>query len=256
MEYGIRDLAKLAGVSARTLRYYEEIGLLKPLYTSQAGYRFYGEDEVALLQQILFYRERGFDLKSIGQILYERDFDLMEALKEHLRVLEAQRIHVDALIRTVKQTILSMKGEYEMEDQEKFRVFLEQQIKENETKYGAEIREKYGDAQVDASNRRMLKMSQEEWDRFQKLETEIREGLANAVRTGVLPDSQAGCRIVELHREWLSMTWKQYTKEAHRALASMYVCDERFTQYYDQEEPGCAALLEQMIQYWTEKEEG
>ena len=85
MEYGIRDLAKLAGVSARTLRYYEEIGLLKPLYTSQAGYRFYGEDEVALLQQILFYRERGFDLKSIGQILYERDFNLMEALKEHLR---------------------------------------------------------------------------------------------------------------------------------------------------------------------------
>ena len=83
MEYGIRELSEMAGVSARTLRYYDEIGLLKPLYVSDAGYRFYGETEVAMLQQILFYRERGFGLKQIRQILYREDFDIRNALEEH-----------------------------------------------------------------------------------------------------------------------------------------------------------------------------
>lgn len=85
LKYSIRKLSELAGVSARTLRYYDEIGLLKPSEISEAGYRYYGERELALLQQILFYRERGFDLKQIRKILYQDDFDIMRALKEHLR---------------------------------------------------------------------------------------------------------------------------------------------------------------------------
>ena len=142
-----------------------------------------------------------------------------------------------------------------MSDKEKFRVFQEQRVQENETRYGREIRKKYGDAVIDASNQKMLHMSQEEWERFQRLEEEIRTRLRDAVRTNVLPESQEGRNIVELHREWLCMTWKTYTGEAHRALGSMYVADERFTRYYDEEEPGCAALLDQMIRCWTRLEE-
>ena len=82
MEYSIRELSQMAGVSARTLRYYDEIGLLKPLYVTEAGYRYYGEKEVDILQQILFYRERKFDLKSIKKMLCEDDFDRMRALEE------------------------------------------------------------------------------------------------------------------------------------------------------------------------------
>ena len=93
LKYSIRKLSELAGVSARTLRYYDEIGLLKPSEISEAGYRYYGERELALLQQILFYRERGFDLKQIRKILYQDDFDIMRALKEHLRELEEQKAH-------------------------------------------------------------------------------------------------------------------------------------------------------------------
>ena len=173
MEYGIRELSELAGVSARTLRYYDEIGLLKPLYTSESGYRYYGQEELTLLQQILFYRERGFDLRQIRSILYEEDFDLMEALQEHLRELEDRRLHMDALIRTVKQTILAMEGEYKMSDQEKFEAFKERLVRENEEAYGKEIRKKYGEEQVEASNRKLLKMSEEDWARFQKLEAEM-----------------------------------------------------------------------------------
>ena len=88
--YQVKELADLAGVSARTLRYYDSIGLLKPACVSEAGYRLYGEREVDLLQQILFYRERGMDLKEIRDILYTENFDILGALREHLRELEAQ----------------------------------------------------------------------------------------------------------------------------------------------------------------------
>ncbi len=253
MEYGIRELSKLAGVSARTLRYYDEIGLLKPLYVSEAGYRFYGEGEVALLQQILFYRERGFGLKQIQQILYRPDFDIMDALEEHLSELLERRKRVEALIRTVKQTICQVKGECKMSDTEKFEAFREKAVRENEEKYGGEIREKYGDEDVDAANQKVLNMSEAEYDRFQRLEEDVKLRLKEAVALGVKPDSERAKEIVLLHKEWLGMTWKQYTRDAHKGVAHMYVCDERFRRYYDEEASGCAKLLEQAVEFWADK---
>ena len=152
--YSIGELAELAGVSARTLRYYDREGILKPSFVNESGYRFYGEQEVDLLQQILFYRERGLDLGSIRQILYEKDFDVVEALEEHLHALEEQREHTDALIRMVRRSIMSMKGECRMSDKEKFEAFKERVIKDHEEMYGAEAREKYGDEEVDEVQRK------------------------------------------------------------------------------------------------------
>lgn len=251
MEYGIRELSELAGVSARTLRYYDEIGLLRPSRITEAGYRFYGERELELLQQILFYRERNFDLKSIQKILYQDDFDVIHALEEHLSELEDQRKRMDSLIRTVKQTIRSMKGECVMSDREKFEAFKERVVKENEEKYGAEVREKYGDEEADASDRKILNMTEAEWKAFQELETKIRTGLKNAVLAGISPESEEAKAIVWLHKEWLCKTWKQYTPEAHKGVAMLYVMDERFKAYYDQEAEGCAAFLEQAVRRWA-----
>lgn len=251
MEYSIRELSELAGVSARTLRYYDEIELLKPLYVSEAGYRYYGEKEVNLLQQILFYRERGFELKRIQRIIYQGDFDIMSALNEHLLELEKQRKHMDAMIQTVQQTIASMKGEHMIPDKEKFVVFKENTIKENEEKYGTEIREKYGDDAVEDSNRKMLHMSEEEWNSFKKLESEIKKSLEEGVRSGIKPDSKEAEHIVKLHKEWLCRTWKKYSAEAHKGIAEMYVADERFRAYYDEAVSGCAELLEQAVRYWA-----
>ena len=253
LKYSIRKLSELAGVSARTLRYYDEIGLLKPSEISEAGYRYYGEHELALLQQILFYRERGFDLKQIRKIMYQDDFDIMRALKEHLRELEEQKTHVESLIRTVEQTIRSMKGECEMSDNERFQAFKERVVKENEKRYGAEIQEKYGDEELDTANRKVLDMSEEDWERFQNLGEEIRIQLKEAVLAGETPESERGKRIVLLHKEWLGKTWKQYTKEAHAAIADMYICDERFRLYYDKEVEGCAAFLEAAVRSWVER---
>lgn len=253
MEYSIRELARLAGVSARTLRYYDEIDLLKPLYVNEAGYRCYGEKELVLLQQILFYRERGFELKEIRRIIYQKDFDIMGALEDHLHELEEKKISVEALILTVKQTILSMKGEYQMSDQEKFEAFKKRMINENEEKYGAEIRKKYGEEEIDASNRKKLSMTKEEWEEFQELEEEIYERLKAGVNSGVGPESEEAKQIVILHKNWLKKSWRQYTKEAHKAVAKGYTADERFKQYYNKEVSGCAELLEQAVLFWADR---
>lgn len=253
MEYSIKELSQMAGVSARTLRYYDSIGLLKPLYVSEAGYRFYGEREVSLLQQILFYRERGFSLKKIHQIIYDGEFDLLEALSEHLRELERQKQHTESLIRMVRRTMRQMKGECMMSDAEKFEAFKEKLVRENEERYGEEIRRKYGDDEIDESNRRLMGMSQEDYERFQTLGREILERLEDGVKESIQPDSEKAGRIVALHKEWLGMTWKEYKKEAHKAVANGYIKDERFKAYYDRETEGCALLLQKAVQYWADR---
>lgn len=243
MEYSIRELSELAGVSARTLRYYDEIGLLKPVRTSEAGYRFYGKREVELLQQILFYRERGLELEQIAKTLYDPNFDLRSALEEHLLELEQQRRRTEQLIENIRQTIASMEGEYEMSDKERFLAFKKELVEENEKQYGAEIRKKYGDEVVDASNQKILNMTEEQNQRFRDLEDEIRKRLKQAVLAGETPESEEMKAVVALHKEWLMMTWKQYTREAHIGVGKMYVADERFKKYYDKEVEGCAGLL-------------
>lgn len=249
MEYSIRELSELAGVSARTLRYYDEIELLKPARTSEAGYRFYGEKEVELLQQILFYRERGFELEQIAATLYNPDFDIRSALKEHLLELEQQRRRTDRLIANIKQTIALMEGESKMSDKERFAAFKEEMVAENEKKYGAEIREKYGDDEVDASNRKMLNMTEQQYQRFQELEEKIRTGLEHAVQENYVAESEEMKEIFLLHKEWLQMTWKKYSVEAHIGVGLMYTADERFKKYYDKNVAGCAELLCAAIQY-------
>lgn len=253
MEYSIRELSELAGVSARTLRYYDELGLLKPLYVNEAGYRYYGEKEVTLLQQILFYRQRGLELKQIHKILYQEDFDVMEALQEHLLELEQQQKQVESLIKTVKQTISSMKGECEMSDKERFQAFKEALIRENEEKYGKEVREKYGDLEVDEANRKMLNMSMEQWKRFKDLEENILGQVEKCVEKQNSVGSEEARELVLLHKEWLGMTWKQYSAQAHKGLAIMYVADERFKAYYDRRIEGCAEFLRQAVAYWADK---
>ena len=252
MEYSIRELSELAGVSARTLRYYDEIGLLKPARTSEAGYRFYGAKELEVLQQILFYRERGMELEQIKGILYDPKFDLRSALEEHLLELEQQRKRTELLIHNIKQTIASMEGEYEMSDKERFEAFKKEMVAENEKQYGTEIREKYGEEEVAAYNQKMLNMSEEAFQRFQKLETEIRTGLEEAVANGLAPECEEVQKIVALHKQWLMMVWKKYTLEAHIGVGKMYVADERFKKYYDKKVEGCAELLSTAIEVFCQ----
>ena len=145
MGYTVRQLARLAGISPRTIRYYDEIDLLKPARVSAAGYRLYGQAEVDRLQQILFYRALGLELKKIKRLLSAPSFDELAALKEHRTKLLAKRRQVELLIANVEKTIALKEGKITMTDQEKFEGFKEELVAENEEKYGAEIRAKYDD---------------------------------------------------------------------------------------------------------------
>ena len=123
MEYTIQKLARLAGVSTRTLRYYDEIELLKPARLNSSGYRIYGQNEVNSLQQIMFYRELGVQLEVIREIMTTPDFDRKEALNEHLEKLVEKRNQIDLLIENVNKTIENKEGRIMMSDKEKFKGF-------------------------------------------------------------------------------------------------------------------------------------
>lgn len=140
-----------------------------------------------------------------------------------------------------------------MTDLEKFEAFKHQIIEENEANYGTEIREKYGDETVNRINAKILGLSKEAYERWTAIGEEILSALTHAARTKITPAGDEGQRIAALHREWLSYSWEKYTPQAHAGLAQMYVMDERFTAYYDKEEPGCAAFLRDAILIYTKQ---
>jgi DNA-binding transcriptional MerR regulator len=247
MEYTVLKLGKLAGVSTRTLRYYDEIGLLTPGRITESGYRVYGEKEIDKLQQILFFRELDMSLADIKTLLTSPSFDRLQALNSHLSALKQRRKRLDGLIANVEKTILHEKGSVKMSDKEKFEAFKKDMIRENEEKYGEEIRQKYGDKKVDESNARMMKLTPEQYEKMQSLSAAIVSGLEEAVLNKEDPAGEAGQRLAKMHREFLSFTWKEYSKEAHMGLAQMYLDDARFTAYYDKNVKGCAAFLRDAV---------
>jgi len=242
----------LAGVSTRTLRYYDEIGILKPARISSSGYRIYGQKEVDLLQQIMFYRELGVSLPDIREILTSPDFDKVKALKEHKNRLLEQRNRLDMLIRNVEKTIAYTEGRIKMTDKEKFEGFKQKIIEENEKKYGEEARQKYGDDDVDKSNAILKNMTQGQYEELQRTEEKCRKTLLEAFKTGD-PAGPLAQEAADLHRKWITFFWGDYNKEAHAGVAQLYVDDERFTKYYDKDQPGLARFLRDAILIYTGK---
>src|SRR5580765_2925802 len=110
MAYTVRQVAAMSGVSVRTLHFYDETALLKPAYTKANGYRFYEEPQLLVLQQILFYRELGFELKRINELLSQQKFEKLAALKSHRQVLEKNATRTRTLIETIDKTISHLKG--------------------------------------------------------------------------------------------------------------------------------------------------
>lgn len=249
MEYTVQQLSQIAGISTRTLRYYDEIGILKPARTT-SGYRIYGQPEIDRLQQILFYRKFGLKLEKIKEIVTDPCFDGVQALREHREQLLEKKLQLELLLLNIEKTIALSEGKITMTDQEKFEGFKQKLVEDNEKKYGNEVRKKYGNPAVDKANQKVKGMTKEQYDEAGKLETEIMEILAAAYQTGD-PAGELARKAAELHRKWLSFYWDHYTKEAHAGLAQMYVDDERFKAYYDKKQPGLAAFLRDAIFVYT-----
>lgn len=250
MEYTVQRLGKLAGVSTRTLRYYDEIGILKPARINSSGYRIYGQAEVDRLQQILFYRELGVRLESIRDIMTDPYFNGTAALREHREQLLERREQLDILIANVDKTIALKEGRAAMTDKEKFEGFKQKMLDDNEKKFGAEARAKYGDDQVEKSNRKIKDMTAEQYADVERLSANVIETLKLAFAAGD-PAGELAQRTADLHRQWLSFYWDFYTKEAHAGIARMYVEDERFKAFYDKKQPGAAEFLRDAILIYT-----
>ena len=227
MEYTVQKLSRLAGVSPRTLRYYDHIGLLKPERLNEAGYRLYGRAEVDRLQQILFYRALDVSLETIGTIVNAPAFNALEALQEHREKLLAKRAKLDSLIANLDKTIAATEGRTKMTDLEKFEAFKQKSVDENEALYGKEIRAKYGNEVVDRSNGKVKGTSPEEYEEVTRLGAEVMDTLRAAFKTGD-PSGELAQKAADLHSRWLMFYWDHYTKEAHTGVTQMYVDDERF----------------------------
>ncbi len=252
MEYTVKKLSSLAGVSTRTLRYYDEVGILKPARINSSGYRIYGEREVDRLQQIMFYRELEFSLDSIREIITSPDFDETIALKQHYKELLARRQQLDALIENVEKTINNKEGRTKMSDKDKFEGFKKKLIDDNEKNYGKEVREKYGEEAANKSNQQFMDMTEEQYNELTELGNKILETLKEAYKTGNTA-GELGQKAAELHKEWITFCWGTYNAEAHVNLTQMYVDDERFKAYYDKEQPGCAEFLRDAVKIYTER---
>jgi len=246
MEYTVNKLSKVSGVSARTLRYYDEIGLLRPVRVASSGYRLYGQNELDTLQQILFYRELGFPLDEIKSILYAPEFDRAKAFERHLAELSIKRERLDLLMNNVAKSMSTMKGETTMTDNEKFEGFKQSLIDGNEQKYGSEIRSKYGDEAVNASNAKLKGLTQEQYDESEQLRIAYEGKLKEAVETGN-PAGESAQQACDLHRRWLCVFYPSYSKEYHKGLGEMYVSDERFKVNYEKIAPGCAEFFRDAI---------
>lgn len=247
MEYTILQLARLSGVTPRTLRYYDQIGLLSPQRGAQSGYRLYGEREVLKLQQILLYRELEIPLKQIARLLQVPGFDPTEALRAQRAALLKRRERLDQLIHTIDRTVESLNGGTPMQDSEKFEGLKRQLVADNERTYGQEARSRYGDEAVDRANARVLGLAPDEYQLIHQQEEEamalLRQAMAQGNPTGALARE-----AVAKHHQWLSH-FGAYSAQAYRQLGQMYSGDPRFAQYYQEKAgPGAAQFLCQAIE--------
>lgn len=192
MEYTIRELADLSGVTTRTLRWYDQIGLLKPGRVAENGYRYYGAAQVDRLQDILYYRALGVELAQIKACLDDPSFDRLAALRGHLTALEQEQARLEALIRSVRKTISAQERKELMNDQEKFEALKQRAVAWHEETYGREAREKYGDREVDAAQNTVRGLTQEQYREWTGLGDEILRRLEDAVRSQTPPDSLEG----------------------------------------------------------------
>lgn len=231
----VKEVADLVGISVRTLHHYDEIGLLVPDGVTEAGYRQYSDENLEMLQQILFFRELDFPLKRIKEIVGSAEFDRLEALELHRKMLLEKRRRIDRMIETIDRTIRHEKGEIEMSNKEKFAGF-----DFSRNPYEQEARERWGDEAVDRSNARVGNLTRDQQQAMSERMSEIYSKLAQ-----LRHDSPASAESQAAIGEWYDLLNElgDYSPEVFKNLGQMYVEDARFTRNIDQFGEGLAAFM-------------
>ena len=221
MNYTIKELSLIANISTRALRYYDQIGLLKPSYINKSNYRIYTSKEVDILQQIMFYKELGMPLKDISLIINSNSFNKLNALNSHYKKLQEKQFKTEKLLNTIKNTIQNLEGGITMDDKEKFEGFKDKIIKDNTEKYGEELIDKYGKKSIDEANMKFKKLSKYQMEEQDNLSKRINELLKQAVESKDISNDLSK-ELCKNHQAWIKSYWSSYSKEAHMALVEMY----------------------------------
>jgi len=240
----VKEVSDLVGISVRTLHHYDEIGLLSPKETTESGYRLYSDDNLEMLQQILFFRELGFPLKQIKQIIYSPSFDRQAALEMHRKMLVDKRNQLDRMIATVDKTIQHAKGEIHMSAKEKFEGF-----DFSHNPYEKEARERWGDEAVNNSNEKIGKLTKAEQEAMGQQMNQIYMNLAELRHES--PKSEQAQAAIKQWYDFLNVLGC-YSLEAFKGLGQMYVDDERFTQNIDRFGEGLAVFMRDAMAYYAD----
>ena len=239
MELKIQEAAKLAGVSIRTLRYYDEIGLLPPGRVTQAGYRLYDDAAMARLQEILFFRELGFALEDIRTIMSDPDYDRNEALRRQRAMLLEKRAQIDSLIDLVDRT---MRGERDLS----FTQFDTKEMDKMKSEYAKEARERWGHTAAYAESEKKTKgYDGQKWSSVQEGMEALMAEFA-AIR-GENPAGEAAQALVMRWQAYITENFYACTDEILKGLGQMYVCDERFKANIDKHGEGTAQFMADAI---------
>ncbi len=248
MAYTVKQLAKLSGVSVRTLHYYDEIGLLKPAYNGENNYRYYEQAQLLLLQQILFYRELGFQLNDIQNILTSDSFDKIEALQSHKNILSQNLDRTQNLIKTIDKTIAHLRGNVKMKDQEFYYGFES----EKQQQYEKDLVDKgfVSKDLMEEYKKKTRQWSQQDKEYFFKEANEINQALIVAMQNNLKPASPAVQTIIRRHHTWVG--W-QPTKEQYIGLSELYQTPE-FRKFYEQLHPQLLSFIVDAMKIFAEQE--
>lgn len=229
--YSIGEFAQLAGCTPRTLRHYEELGIIAP-QRAENGYRIYGEADVKRLAQVLAMKRCGLPLGTIRD-MFEDDSRVAAALSAHLSTLVEQMGVMQEEIARTKAALSKIERIEKMNAEQTLEEMKRQGLEKFERTYGREARERYGTEAIEEANERMMSLTQEQWDAKEDLEEAIKRQLAKAMDTGD-PTSKTSAKLADMHAQWIRIHWGEgYSVEAHRGLADGYLADSRFVEYYD-----------------------
>ena len=252
--YTVKQVAKMSGVSVRTLHHYDQIGLLKPASVGENGYRYYGREELLRLQQILFHRELEFPLEAIRAVLAAPDFDRKEALRRHRTRLDAEARRYRRLLRTLDDTLAALEGETEMDDKTLYQGFAPEKQAEHEA-WLIERHGKGAEAEIAHSKAVMKDWKAGDFQDFRAEVEAIEADLAKAMTGGLPPDSAAVTAIMRRHHAFVARSWKKPpTREAFIGLAAMYGEHPDFRAHYEDRAKGLLEYIQAAMGAFAEAE--
>ena len=239
-EYLVGEVARLSHVSVRTLHHYDAIGLLTPSARSPAGYRQYSGTDLQRLQQILFYRELGFALEEIAEILADPAAGTDDHLRRQHRLLRERRARDAALLGAIEREMEARKMGISLTPEEQFEIFGTDKLAE----YAEEAEQRWGDTEAwEQSQRRTAAYTKEDWIAIKAEADASIAGFAEAIRAGEPANGTVAMDLAEAHRQHISRWFYDCGYEMHRGLAELYVSDPRYIAEYDKIEPGFSGYV-------------